>query len=210
MGIPVLIIGKSGTGKSRSLKTFKPEEIGVIKAIEKELPFRNDFKTITTNDYGTINSVLLKSKTNSIVVDDAGYLLTGEFMRRAKEVGYNKFTEIANHFYDLITFITTQLPREKIVYLIMHEDENEVTGECKPKTVGKLLDEKIVLEGMFTIVLRCLNEDGKHIFKTNNSGCAKSPEEMFDETIENDLKFVDTSIREYYNLGGGKQDETSK
>lgn len=210
MGIPVLIIGKSGTGKSRSLKTFKPEEIGVIKAIEKELPFRNDFKTITTNDYGTINSVLLKSKTNSIVVDDAGYLLTGEFMRRAKEVGYNKFTELANHFYDLITFITTQLPREKIVYLIMHEDENEVTGECKPKTIGKLLDEKVCLEGMFTIVLRCLNEDGKHIFKTNNSGCAKSPEEMFDETIENDLKFVDTSIREYYNLGGGKQDETSK
>lgn len=210
MGIPVLIIGKSGTGKSRSLKTFKPEEIGVIKAIEKELPFRNDFKTITTNDYGTINSVLLKSKTNSIVIDDAGYLLTGEFMRRAKEVGYNKFTELANHFYDLITFITTQLPREKIVYLIMHEDENEVTGECKPKTIGKLLDEKVCLEGMFTIVLRCLNEDGKHIFKTNNSGCAKSPEEMFDETIENDLKFVDTSIREYYNLGGGKQDETSK
>ena len=81
----------------------------------------------------------------------------------------------------------------------MHEDENEVTGVVKPRTIGKLLDEKVCVEGLFTIVLRCK----EHKFYTNNSGCAKTPEEMFDkDEIDNDLKFVDKTIREYYNLGG--------
>lgn len=195
MGVPVLILGRSGAGKSRSIKTLK--NVGIIKVIEKELPFRNDLKTFTSSDYSTIKAVLLKSQTNSIVIDDAGYLLTDEFMRRTNEKGYDKFTELANNFYDLIKFITTQLPREKIVYLTMHEDENEVTGLVKPKTIGKLLDEKVCVEGLFTIVLRCI----EHKFFTNNSGCAKTPEEMFEQDeIENDLQLVDETIRKYYNL----------
>lgn len=206
MGIPVLVLGRSGSGKSRSLKKFSSNEIGIIKCIEKELPFRNALKTITTSNYVDIKKILFNSKTKSCVIDDAGYLLTTEFMRRVNDKGYDKFTEMANNFYDLITFITTQLPREKIVYVIMHEDENEITGNVKPKTIGKLLDEKVCVEGMFTIVLRCRD----YKFITNGSGCAKTPEEMFvDEEIENDLKFVDDTIREYYNLNnsnvGGKE-----
>lgn len=201
MGVPVLILGRSGSGKSRSFKNFKSEEIGVIKCIEKELPFRNNLKTLNTSDYSQIKGALLKGKALSYVIDDAGYLLTDEFMRRASEKGYDKFTELASNFYELINFITRQLPREKIVYIVMHEDENEITGVVKPKTIGKLLDEKVCVEGMFTIVLRCV----EHKFITNGSGCAKTPEEMFlEEEIENDLKLVDTTIRDYYNIGGNE------
>ena len=199
MAFPVLILGRSGSGKSRSLKNFKSEELGVIKVIEKEFPFKSDLKSATTSDCATIKEILRRAATPSIVVDDAGYLLTDEFMRRATEKGYDKFTELANNFYDFIKFVQTQLPREKIVYLMMHEVENEVTGEVKPKTLGKLLDEKVCIEGLFTVVLRCVD----HKFLTNNSGCAKTPEDMFDsDEIENDLKVVDDVIRNYYNLGG--------
>ena len=204
MGIPVLVLGRSGSGKSRSIKNL---DCGIIKVIEKELPFRNDFKTATTSDYTKILQILVGSKKESIVIDDAGYLLTDEFMRRATEKGYDKFTELANNFYNLIQFITTRLPREKIVYLLMHEDENEVTGQVKPKTIGKLLDEKVCVEGLFTIVIRCID----HKFYTNNSGCAKSPEEMFSiEEIDNDLNLVDKAIRDYYNLGGNENDQQAK
>lgn len=201
MGIPVLVLGRSGSGKSRSIKNL---DCGVVKVIEKELPFRNNLKTATTSDYNKICQILLASKKSSVVIDDAGYLLTDEFMRRAQEKGYDKFTELANNFYNLIQFITLQLPRDRIVYLMMHEDENEITGAVKPKTIGKLLDEKVCVEGLFTIVIRCID----HQFYTNNSGCAKSPEEMFDtEIIENDLALVDQKIREYYNLKGEQNND---
>ena len=201
MGIPVLVLGRSGSGKSRSIKNL---DCGIIKVIEKELPFRNNFKTVTTSDYTKIIQILMGSKKDSVVLDDAGYLLTDEFMRRATEKGYDKFTELANNFYNLIQFITVRLPREKIVYLLMHEDENEITGVVKPKTIGKLLDEKVCVEGMFTIVLRCID----HKFYTNNSGCAKSPEEMFTtEEIDNDLQLIDKAIRDYYNLEGGEEND---
>ena len=201
MGIPVLILGRSGSGKSRGIKNL---DCGVIKIIEKELPFKNNFKTLTTSDYGKIAQALMQAKKNSIVIDDAGYLLTDEFMRRGQEKGFDKFTELAQNFYNFINFITLQLPREKIVYLNMHESENEVTGEVKPKTIGKLLDEKVCVEGLFTIVLRCI----EHQYYTNNSGCAKSPEGMFnEEKIENDLSLVDKAIREYYNLQGGNEND---
>lgn len=200
MGIPVLVMGRSGSGKSRSLKKFDPSEIGVIKAIEKELPFRNSFSTFTTSNYSQIKTLLLKGKVLSFAIDDAGYLLTDEFIRRTTEKGYDKFNELASNFYDLWQFITTQLPRDKIVYIMMHEDENEITGVVKPKTIGKMLDEKVCVEGLFTIVLRCIDDNGEHKFITNGRG-AKSPEEMFDSVeIENDLKYVDDRIREFYNL----------
>lgn len=200
MGIPVLVMGRSGSGKSRSLKKFDPSEIGVIKAIEKELPFRNSFSTFTTSNYSQIKTLLLKGKVLSYAIDDAGYLLTDEYIRRTAEKGYDKFNELASNFYDLWQFITTQLPRDKIVYIMMHEDENEITGVIKPKTIGKMLDEKVCVEGLFTIVLRCIDDNGEHKFITNGRG-AKSPEEMFDNVeIENDLKYVDDRIREFYNL----------
>ena len=192
MGVPVLVLGKSGSGKSRSIKNLT--NVGLVKVIEKELPFKNDLKFIQTSDYNTIKQVLLKSQVNSIVIDDAGYLLTNEYLFSSTK-GYDKFTDIAVNFYDLIRYIVSQLPREKIVYIMMHEDEDAVTGQVKPKTIGKLLDEKVCVEGLFTIVLRCID----HQFYTNASGCAKSPEDMFEQqTIENDLAVVDSKIREYY------------
>lgn len=203
MAVPVLIIGQSGSGKSRSLKNFKKGEVGVIKVIEKELPFRTDLSSITTRNYDEIKALLLKGKALSYFIDDAGYLLTTEFMEGRKTKGYEKFTDLAFNFYDLINFIQTALPREKIVYLVMHEDEDAMTGVVKPKTIGKLLDEKVCIEGLFTIVLRCVRENENHLFYVNNNAIAKSPEEMFEgDTIENDLTIVDKSIRAYWNLGG--------
>lgn len=194
MGVPVLILGKSGSGKSRSIKGLA--NIGLIKVIEKELPFRNNLGFITTSNYDVIKQALLKSQTKSIVIDDAGYLLTNEYLFSSTK-GYDKFTDIAVNFYELIRFITTTVPKDKIVYITMHEDEDNVTGQVKPKTIGKLLDEKVCVEGLFTIVLRCVD----HMFYTNGSGCAKSPEDMFEtQTIENNLAIVDQKIREYYNM----------
>ena len=105
MGVPVLILGKSGSGKSRSIKNL---DAGLIKVIEKELPFRNDLKFIQTSDYNIIKQVLLKSQKNSIVIDDAGYLLTNEYLFSSTK-GYDKFTDIAVNFYDLIRYIVSQL-----------------------------------------------------------------------------------------------------
>ena len=201
MGIPVLIIGKSGSGKSRSLKNFSKEQIGIIKVVQKELPFKNNLPSIVSKNYSEIKSILMKSKANSLFIDDAGYLLTSEFMNKRDEKGYDKFNTLAFNYYDLIEFIQNSLPREKIVYLVMHEDENDITGEVKPKTIGKLLDEKVCVEGLFTIVIRCVNESGMHKFYVNNNGCAKTPEDMFEyDEVENDLKLIDDTIREYWNL----------
>ena len=112
---------------------------------------------------------------------------------------YNK---IGDHFWNLIEFIKKSVPNDKIVYVIMHEDTDDF-GNIKPKTIGKLLDEKVCVEGMFTIVLRCVCENGKHLFVTQSTGMdiAKSPIGMFKELqIDNDLAMVDKTIREYYEM----------
>ena len=206
MGIPVLIIGKSGTGKSTSLRNFTKNEIGIINVLGKALPFKNDFNYMVTDNYAKVKNALLQAKVNNLVIDDAGYMITSEFMRRAKEKGYEKFTELANNFYELISYIQHELPENKIVYLIMHEDEND-SGIVKPKTIGKLLDEKVCVEGMFTIVLRSMKNENKYIFRTQSNGfdIAKTPMGLFeDEEIDNDLKVVTKKIQEYYNLEENK------
>lgn len=213
MGMPVLIIGKSGSGKSASLRNFKKGELGLIKVIEKPLPFKNEFKPISTDNYNKIKGVLKKAKTNSIVIDDASYLLTNAFMHGQ---GSNKgsaifdfYAQLATNFWDLINTIMNDLPEEKIVYLVMHEDKNE-NGDIKPKTIGKMLDEKVCVEGMFTIVLRSMRNENGYIFRTQTTGLdvAKTPIGMFDsEEIENDLKEVDKAIREYYNLEPKKEEK---
>ena len=133
MGVPVLILGKSGSGKSRSIKGLA--NVGLIKVIEKELPFRNNLGFITTSNYDVIKQALLKSQTKSIVIDDAGYLLTNEYLFSSTK-GYDKFTDIAVNFYELIRFITTTVPKDKIVYITMHEDEDKklIISEMK-KTI---------------------------------------------------------------------------
>lgn len=212
MAIPVLVLGKSGTGKSTSLRNFKPSELGIINVLGKPLPFKNQFKAIKTDDYATIKKVLLGAKVNSLVIDDAGYLITNQFMRGHSggkgNAVFELYNALADNFWGLIQFIVHELPAEKIVYLTMHEEKNE-SGDVKPKTIGRLLDEKVSIEGMFTIVLRSVKEDGKYLFKTQSDGLdtVKSPLGMFeDELIPNDLQVVDTTIRAYYGLNEKKEE----
>lgn len=209
MAIPVLILGESGTGKSASLRNFKRGEVAVINVAGKPLPFKSDLGMITTDKYPEIAKALKGMKTPSAVVDDAQYLLANEFMRRSGEMGYQKFTDIAKNYWSLIAeTVTRDMPPEKIVYFLSHIDRDQ-NGNEKVKTIGKLLDEKITVEGLFTIVLKTHVEDGKYTFFTQNSGfdTVKSPIGMFAEMqIDNDLKMVDNVIRDYYGITIGKVD----
>ena len=208
MGIPVLVIGKSGSGKSTSLRNFDEKELALINVISKPLPFKKKFEsTLNTDNYTTIIKAIFKTTKKAIVIDDAGYLVTNHFMNKHSSCGggngvFNLYNEIGDHFWGLIEFVKNKLENDKIVYFIMHEDKNEF-GDVKPKTIGKLLDDKVCIEGMFTIALRCMTDNNKHYFRTQSDGTdiCKTPLEMFEEKeIDNDLKMVDTTIREYYEL----------
>jgi len=207
MAIPVLILGPSGSGKSASMRNFNQKDFGLINVLGKALPFKSDLKYIVTDDYIKIKKALLNAKTDTLVIDDAGYLITNMYMNGASNNKGNAvfefYTALATKFWDLIEFIIHQLPEERIVYLIMHEQENDF-GKTKPKTIGKMLDDKVCVEGLFTIVLRSINDDGRYLFRTQSNGfdVAKSPMGMFDKEIDNDLKLVTKIIREYYNLKG--------
>jgi len=206
----ILIMGKSGTGKTTSLRNFTSDELGVIACEKTRLPFKTDIKPYTTKSYDKIKNALIKGKTDTIVVDDAGYLITDEFMRKSNEKGYQKFTDLASNFYELIRFSKEQVSDDKIIYLIMHEEENSNTLEIKPKTIGKMLDEKVTIEGMFDIVLRSVKTDEGYFFRTQSNGydVAKSPMNMFDdELIPNDLKMVNEIIKEFYNLNKEEEKE---
>lgn len=209
MGIPVMILGKSGCGKSTSIRNL--ENVGVFNVLGKSLPFRSKeaIKEVMTDDYNKIKQTLFKSELKTFIIDDATYLMTNKFMKNQNNdnVKGNKvfefYNQLAQDFWDLIQFITKELPADKIVYMLMHEEANDL-GDIKPKTIGKMLDDKVCVEGMFTIVLRSFKEGNRYLFRTqsNGSDVAKSPFEMFEEIIENDLKMVDENIREFYNLKG--------
>lgn len=203
MGIPVFILGHSGTGKSTSLRNFKSGEILHINVMGKPLPFKGRFaETYNGDNYAEIAKAINATKCKSIVIDDAQYLMANEFMRRSSELGYQKFTDIANNFWTLVTSVTNDLPFDVIVYFLMHTDTDD-NGNEKAKTIGKLLDEKICIEGMTSIVLKTCVKDGVYTFTTQNNGrdTVKSPLGMFPTfEIDNDLKAVDTTIREYWEL----------
>lgn len=201
MGIPVLILGESGSGKSASMRNFKEGEIGIINVSSKPLPFKSKIKPFNSDDYMKIEQVIKKAKTKSIVIDDAQYLQANEYMRNAKVQGYQKFTDIALNFWSLVQMIIKELPDDIIVYLLGHI-ETDNNGKEKFKTVGKMTDSYSV-EGMCTIVLKTLVEDGHYYFTTQTNGydTVKSPIGMFpDFKIENDLKEVDKAIRKYYEI----------
>ena len=207
MGECVFVYGKSGSGKSRSLINFGEDEIFLVNTIGKRLPFRSKFKyEIKTDDFGKIINGLRKMPTKTAVIDDSGYLMTNAFMRghsapKSGSSTFDLYNNIADSFWSLITVIKNELPDDVIVYMIMHEDTTDY-GETKLRTIGKLLSEKVCIEGMSTVVLRCAVRDGKHLFITQSDGndISKSPEGMFELEIENDLKFVDDSIRSYWGL----------
>lgn len=219
MAIPVLIMGRSGSGKTYSLKNFKPNEVGVISVEKGRLPFRSQIKvakipkygegTEDAKSYGAINrakyawlmNTIEKVKTKSIVIDDSQYLLVNELFDRAYEKGYDKYTQMAANFRELIHFINELEEPDKIVYFLHHTD-TDTDGREKAKTIGKMLDEKLTVEGCFDIVIYC--EDHKFFTQSNGISTAKTPEDMFELEIPNDLKAVDVAIREYYGLGGNK------
>ena len=204
MATAVLILGQSGTGKSYSMKNFKEDEICLISVQKSLLPFRKKFtETVVTDKYSEIINAMKATKKKVIIIDDTQYLMCNEFMRRATERGYDKFTEIAQNFWSLVVQEVNNLPSDVIVYLLCHTATDE-NGVEKMKTIGKLVDEKITPEGLFTIVLKTAVSDGNYAFVTQNNGkdTVKSPEGMFSTyAINNDLKYVDEKIRNYYELG---------
>ena len=203
MGIPVLIFGKSGSGKSASLRNFKRGEIGIISVLGKPLPFKNNLPQLVSDDYDKVLSAITNGKTQSIIIDDCGYLMTNQFMRGHSSTGkgndiFGFYNTIGDSFWQLIMSVIKTLPPEKIIYLVMHEDKNDF-GDIKPKSIGKMLDEKVCVEGMFTIAIRCL--DHRFFTQTTDSDVSKTPIGMFEDVeMDNDLKMVDTAIREYYNI----------
>lgn len=202
MGIPVLILGESGSGKSASLRNFKKGEVGIINVAGKPLPFKGDLGSYATDNYTQIHAILEKAKTKVLVIDDAQYLMANEYMRRAKETGFQKFTDIGQNYWSLIMTVINRLDDDVVVYFVSHIERDQ-EGHEKVKTIGKLLDDKITTEGLFSIVLKTQVKDGKYSFVTQTNGMdtVKSPIGLFEEfEIDNDLKLVDQKIREYYEL----------
>ena len=202
MGVPVLILGESGSGKSASLRNFEADEIGVFNVAGKPLPFRKKLQSCSTADYGKIMGIIRKSTKKVFVIDDSQYLMCFENFAKAKDTGYGKYTDMALNFYNLVQFVIQQTADDVIVYFLHHTETDSNTGKVKAKTMGKMLDNQLTLEGLFSIVLNCVTDGKKHSFITQSDGytTCKSPMEMFPLEIENDLKMVDQTIRDYYEM----------
>ena len=204
MGIPVLVLGASGSGKSASMRNFTPDEVGVFNVASKPLPFRTKLPLFNCADYGKIMAAMQKSEKKVFVVDDSQYLSVFANFARAKETGYGKFVDMALNEYNLIQFVITRIPDDVIVYFMRHIDIDD-SGRVHAKTIGKMLDQNLGgLEGMFSIVLMAQTDGNEYWFQTQSDGYSpcKSPMGMFAERkIANDLKSVDQTIREYYEVG---------
>lgn len=210
MSIATLILGQSGTGKSTSLRNLNPDDVLLIQVIKKPLPFRSsEWKMatpqggsiFTTDDVSLIIKAMWKTTKKIIVIDDYQYIMANEYMRRAQETGFNKFTEIGKKTWDVFN-VAAQLEDDKRVYILSHTEEND-QGKTKMKTIGKMLDEKITLEGMVTIVLQTAIINEQYVFSTKNNGqnTVKSPIGLFNsDHIENDLNAVDLAIQEFYGI----------
>lgn len=212
MSTATMILGQSGTGKTTSLRNLNPTDVLLIQAVKKPLPFRStDWKPCTkadpsgsiivTDNARTICGAMQRTAKPIIIIDDFQYILANEFMRRSEEKGFEKFTDIARHAWDIL-MCAGKLADSTRVYILAHTQEDE-HGGVKAKTIGKLLDEKITIEGLLTIVMRTKVINGQYLFSTQNSGhdTVKTPIGMFDdENIPNDLAAVDAAITEFYGL----------
>jgi adenylate kinase family enzyme len=216
MSNSVLILGESGSGKSTSIRTLNPEETFIINVIGKPLPFRgakakyNQLSSdgATGNYYATDDIVKLdrvidlvdtkRVDIKNLIIDDFGYTVTNSFMRKANQRGYDKFIEMAKDMFDILDIISNL--RDDLYCFVMMHTETDNQGRSKPKTVGKMIDQYICIEGKFTIVLHAFVSDGNYSFLTNYDGqhIAKSPLGLFDsQFIDNDLAFVKQKIEEY-------------
>ena len=213
MGLPVLVLGASGSGKSTSLRNFDKDDVVILNVAGKSLPFRKKLNNLDlrkcngSERYSLIKQALKKNqdKYKTFVIDDSQYLMAFQMFDKAKETGYGKFTDIAVEFKNLLDFISN-LKNDVIVYLLHHIEETD-NGRVKAKTSGKMIDSQLTMEGLFTIVLMAKNDDGNYKFLTKSDGLnpVKTPMQMFNEIeIDNDLKIVDTTIREYYEMGDEK------
>lgn len=213
MSITTLVLGESGTGKTASLRNMKAADVLMIQVVKKPLPFRSKEwayrnkdtcptgNMFVSDDWPTITHLVKKTGRKVIVIDDFQYLLANEFMRRSEETGFSKFTEIGKHTWEMLRDLSN-LPDDVRVYIPWHTDISE-SGKTKAKTIGKLLDEKITIEGLFTIVLRTAVHDGSYFFSTKNNGSdtVKTPMDLFDnDYIDNDLAKIDAQICEYYGI----------
>lgn len=215
-GMGVLVMGASGSGKSTSLRNLPAEQTAIINITNKPMPFRNkdgkkivslqDFlkkeeKEITYEElYKRIIATIKATDKKIIVIDDSSYMMTFENFEKSANKGYDKFTTMAKNYYDLIKSAIS-CGDEKIVYVITHEEIDDVNQLYRPKTIGKMLSNQLVIEGLFSVVLRSLYKNGEYIFQTQNDGTSvcKSPMDMFEnKEIPNDLFEVDKIIREYY------------
>lgn len=194
----VLIIAQSGTGKSSSMRNLKKGEAAVILCSGKELPFKSDLPTLVPRDYNQVVEAIQSADTPIVVVDDANYLMSFEEMARVNEAGYGKFTQMAANMFRVFKTIIDK-PGDQIYYVMAHAEGRE-DGLLKFKTSGKMLSDKIVLEGLTNIVLTTEIVDGEFVFKTRTDGTGvKSPIGMFSEsTMPNDLKLVDKAVRGFY------------
>ena len=211
MSYPVLILGDSGSGKSASMRNLDPTKVLLIQAISKPLPFRakgwkawdgTSGNIFVTDKSIEIMGLMQKTKRKIIVIDDWQYILANEFMRRSDERGYDKFTEIGRHAWDTLC-MAAALPSDVRVYIMGHTQIDDTSGRVKIKTIGKMLDEKITVEGMFTTVLRAQMKDNVYGFSTKTNGFdpVKSPMDLFaEEFIDNDLNAVDQAICKYLEL----------
>jgi hypothetical protein len=205
MGNLIMVLGKSGSGKSTSLRNFAPDEVGVFSVAGKRLPFRGELPVVQHASYQRIAEIMAANRRRCYVIDDATYLMQLDNFARAKETGYGKFTDMAVSFQQLLQR-ASWTNEDTNVYFLMHPDTDDM-GREKPKTIGKMLDEKLCVEGLFPIVIDARvvqGEDGRprHVFVTENDGSnlAKAPMGMLPPTMGNDLKAVDTAIRDYWGM----------
>lgn len=203
MGIPVLILGESGSGKTYSLKNMNPNEVGVFSVRKGTLPFPEgrNFKIKKRATYEDIAKALKTPKLKKYVIDDSQYLMVNEFFRKANDTGYKKYTDIGKNFSDLLELIAYNVPDDVIVYLLHHTQTTQ-NGQTKAKTVGQMLDNYLTLEGCVDVCLLAQTDGNNHYFLTQSDGSntAKTPEGLFDLKIPNDLDFVDKKIREYWGI----------
>ena len=239
MSFATLILGESGSGKTCSLRNIKPEDAILIQPVRKPLPFRSagwklagtqvvqqtdkrgnvidvtklssSGNVLCSQDIDFIIRMMNKTSKQIIIIDDWQYFLSFKFMARCSEKNYEKFTEIGNIGFKLAK-AASELSEDKRVYVMAHTHTDDY-GVTRIKTLGKMLDDKICVEGMFTTVLRTQFDDGKYLFRTqtNGSDTVKSPMGMFeDNLIDNDLALVDRIICDYYGIETPNQKEETK